>query len=76
MSDMSAEEFAQRIQGVGLVDFAQMEAVWSEIGSRAVPLDEFISFLLRKGLLTNMQLERLKKKHRDGYFYGDRKSVV
>ncbi|MFV1966260.1 MAG: protein kinase [Pirellulaceae bacterium] len=73
MSDMSAEEFAQRVQGVGLIEFEQMEAIWSEIGTRNIPLENLISFLHRKDLLTNMQLERLKKKQRDGYFYGKNK---
>jgi serine/threonine-protein kinase len=70
MTEMTAEQFAQTVQNVGLVDFAEFEAVWREIGSRSVPVEELISFLLRKGLLTNLQLDRLRKNERYGYFYG------
>jgi len=73
MLDMTAEDFAQRVQSVGLIDFTVMEAVWSDIGTRDIPLEEFISVLHRKELLTNMQLERLKRNERYGYFYGKHK---
>lgn len=71
MSDeMTAELFAQKMESVGLLDFGQIEAVWRELGTRSVPLDDFISHLMRKGLLTKLQLDRLNKGERYGYFYG------
>ena len=70
MADLTAEDFAQRVQEAGLLDFAELEALWSELGTRGLPLDEFISFLLRKEVLTGLQVERLKKGERYGYFYG------
>ena len=30
MSDLTAEQFAQRVQDVGLVDFAEFETVWRD----------------------------------------------
>lgn len=73
MADMSAEVFAQRVLDVNLLDARQLESVWSEIGSRNVTLQEFTSFLLRKELLTNFQIDRLIAGKRVGYFYGEYK---
>ena len=70
MAELTAEEFAQRVQDTGLLDFTDMEAVWSELGTRGLSLDEFISHLMRRELLTNLQIDRLKKGERSGYFYG------
>lgn len=71
MADMSAEQFAQRVLDVNLLDARQLESVWSEIGTRNVTLQEFTGFLLRKELLTNFQIDRMIAGKRTGYFYGD-----
>ena len=70
MSDWTAEKFSQRVFDVGLLDNQQIEAVWSEIGSRDATLEEFTSAMLRKGLLTNLQVDRVVSGERYGYFYG------
>lgn len=70
MSDWSAEKFAQRVFDLGLLDNPQINAVWSELGSRHVSLDEIVSVTLRKGLLTNLQIERILRGERQGFFYG------
>lgn len=71
MAEMSAEQFAQRVLDVNLLDARQLESVWSELGSRNITLQEFISFLLRKEHLTNFQVDRMIAGKRTGYFYGD-----
>jgi serine/threonine-protein kinase len=73
MSEMTTERIATRILDAGIVDARQLDAVFGEFGSREVPLPEFTSVLMRKGLITNFQLERLMKGERGGYFYGDYK---
>jgi serine/threonine-protein kinase len=73
MSEMTTERLAARILDAGIVDARQLDAVFGEFGSREVPLPEFTSALMRKGLITNFQLERLMKGERGGYFYGDYK---
>src|SRR4029079_8109624 len=70
MSDMTAEKLGQRITDAGLLDSRQLEAVWGELGTREVTLDQFTSLLMRRELLTNFQLDRLIKGERSGYFYG------
>lgn len=68
--ELSAEQFAERAHDLNLIDRRRLELAWSELGTRDIPLDEFISFLLRKQLLTQLQVERLQSGKRDGYFYG------
>jgi len=70
MSDMSADKFAQRVYEVGLVDNHQLDAVWGELGSRDVALDDLANVLVRRELITNFQKERIIKGERIGYFYG------
>lgn len=67
----TAEDLAQSAVDVGIVTDAQLQGVWSDLGSSNVPMSELAQALVRKGLLTNYQLERLQKGYRDGYLYGD-----
>ena len=67
----SAEELAQGALDVGVLSEQQLRSAWDEAGSGGAGLDEFRQALVRKGLLTNYQIERLEKGLRDGYFYGD-----
>jgi eukaryotic-like serine/threonine-protein kinase len=71
MSDeVTAEKFAELAHDVGLIDRRRLESAWSELGTRDIALEEYISFLLRKELLTQLQVDRLRKGERRGYFYG------
>ena len=67
----TAEDLAQAAIDVGVVSDAQLQPVWSELGSSNVPLSELSQTLVRKGLVTNYQLDRLQRGLRDGYVYGD-----
>jgi serine/threonine-protein kinase len=75
MSDLTAEQFAQRAFDVGLLDERQVDAVWAEFGTRNVNAAEFRNLLVRRELLTNFQLEKLIRNDRSGYFYGDYKML-
>ncbi|MCO6458226.1 MAG: protein kinase [Pirellulaceae bacterium] len=69
MAEMTAEKFAQRAFDLNLIEGPQLESVWGEIGTRDVALDDFVSLVVRKELLTNFQVERLLKGERKGFFY-------
>ena len=70
----TAEQLAQRALDVNVIDDAQLQSVWSELGSTNAPLGAFQQALLRRGLLTQYQLERLMRGDiRTGFFYGDYK---
>lgn len=70
MAEMTAEEFANRVQDTGLIEPARMQAVWSELGTRTLETDQLVAHLLRRELLTGLQVDRLMKGERYGYFYG------
>src|SRR3972149_3488896 len=69
----TAEQLAQRALDVNIVDDAQLQSVWGGLGSTTAPLGEFQQPLLRGGLITQYQLERLASGYRTGFFYGDYK---
>src|SRR4029079_14345955 len=70
----TAEQLAQRALDVNVLDDGQLQAVWSELGSTNAPLGSFQQALLRRGFLTQYQLEKLmKSESRTGFFYGDYK---
>lgn len=73
MSRPSAEQVAQHAFDVGLIDERQLQEIWGELGSHHVSVDEFLQLLVRREILTNYQVERLVKKERTGFFFGDYK---
>lgn len=73
MSELTAEDFAQRALDYELLDARQIDSVWSDLGTRDVALGAFQNVLLRRELMTNYQVERVIKGLRTGYFYGDYK---
>ena len=70
MQEWNAEDLAQRIYDLGLVDQRQIEIVWSELGTREISHEQFADRLLHKELLTNFQLDKVLKGDRVGFFYG------
>jgi serine/threonine protein kinase len=73
MVDKSAEDFARRAFDLNLLDQRQLESVWAELGSRNVSSAELQRALVRRGLLTNYQVDKLARGDRVGFFYGDYK---
>ena len=70
MADFTAEKLAQRAFDFNLLTNQQLEEVWGALGTRDVPLEDFERLTVRKELLTNFQIERIKEGKRDGYYYG------
>jgi serine/threonine-protein kinase len=75
MADIkTSEQLSQRALDVNVLDAGQLQSVWSELGSTTAPLRAFQQVLLRRGLVTQYQLERLMRSGtRTGFFYGDYK---
>ncbi len=71
MSDLTPEQFMQRIIGVGLAEPIQVEQARSELGGQDVTLSEMVRVMQRRGVLTTLQTEKILKGDRTGYFYGD-----
>lgn len=73
MAEITADRLAQRAFDVGLLDAYQLDAVWGELGTRDVPVEALANAAIRKGFLTNFQIERLTTGAVDGFFYGNYK---
>ena len=71
--EKSAEEFARRAFDLNLLDQRQLESVWGEFGTRSISATELQRALVRRGLLTNYQVDKLSKGEKAGFFYGDYK---
>ncbi len=73
MVEPTAEQFAQRAFDLSLITERQLHGIWAHFGTHDVPIDEFANHLVRRGLLTNYQVEKLLKGETAGFFYGDYK---
>jgi serine/threonine-protein kinase len=70
-AEWTAEEIGRRAVELDLIEERQLATVWAEFGRHDVAPDEFSLALVRREFLTNFQLERLLRRERYGFFYGD-----
>ncbi len=75
MSDPNFEDIIQRAQSVGILTPGQVNDIWAEIGTRDVDADQFLRAALRRGFLTNYQIDRLVAGDSVGYFFGPYKAL-
>ncbi len=73
MVEKSAEDFARRAFDLNLVDQRQLEAAWGELGTHNVTAEDLHRVLVRRGWLTNYQVDKLARGEKAGFFYGDYK---
>ncbi len=70
MAEWTAEELADRIFDLRLLDTRQLDSVWAEFGTRNITAEEFAHMLLRKEYMTNFQMDKVRKGDREGFHYG------
>lgn len=63
-------QFSQRAVDLGLVEPSAMDQAWSEVGVGKNTCEDLIRVLLRRELLTNLQVDRILRNERTGFFYG------
>jgi serine/threonine-protein kinase len=68
--EFTPRSLTQRCIDLELATPAQIDRLWGELRTDQVTLEEVKSHLLRKGIITNFQLERMLTGERLGYFYG------
>lgn len=68
---LTAEQLAQRAMDVNVLSEQQLQGVWSEFGTQNVEIEPFQQALVRRGLLTNYQMDRLVQGIRTGFIYGE-----
>ncbi len=73
MVQSTAEQIAQRALDLGLLDEKQLREVWAALGTHNVSPEDFFQMLLRHGLMTNYQIDRLRRGERHGFFFGKNK---
>lgn len=72
-TSLTAEKLAQRALDVGIVTEQQLQSVWGEFGTRSVEYEQLKQALMRRGFLTNYQIDRIAEGFKTGFFYGDYK---
>jgi serine/threonine protein kinase len=71
MPDITADKLAQRIFDCGLLPSKSVSVALAEAGGPGrASLDNLISILLEKELLTNWQISRVCENQKRGYFFG------
>ena len=73
MDELTAEQFAQRAFDLNLLDERQLQRVWADFGTQDIPVEEFRQHVLRQGLMTSYQIDRMLRGERGGFYYGDYK---
>ena len=68
-----AELIANQALDLKLLTNQQLQTIWTDLGSPDVPPDDFFQTCVRRGILTNYQVELLSANKRSGYFHGDYK---
>ncbi len=68
----TADQLAQTALDVGVISEKELRSAWAEAGT-GKSFNDLSQALVRKGYLTNYQLDRLSRGMQDGYFYGDYK---
>lgn len=69
----TADQLAQAALDTGAVTEAELRSAWAEVDASTATLESLSAALVRKGVLTNYQLDRITRGLRDGFFYGDYK---
>jgi serine/threonine protein kinase len=75
MINKSAEQLGQIALNLGLLSQQQYQEVWSSFAGRTVGVSDFMQTLVRRGILTNYQVERLLNGDKSGFFF-DRYKVL
>ena len=73
MQPTTSEEFANFAQKLELVSERDLDAAWTELGGRNVPVEDLANLLLRREVLTGYQRDRLLRGDQRGYFFGSAK---
>ncbi|MCL2347688.1 MAG: serine/threonine-protein kinase [Planctomycetaceae bacterium] len=71
MQEMTVDELTQRLLTLDLLTQQDLRGIWASLGTQNIDSETFIQSLMRQGLLTNYQLERLTSGENTGFYFGD-----
>lgn len=75
MSDISFDDLVQKVLTLELLSQEQVHEIWAEHGSKAINSELFLQSALRRGMLTNYQIDRLNSGDPFGFYFGDYKAL-
>ncbi len=70
MSELTPTELSHRIVELGLLEPLEVEQAWAEVGGISGTCEDLLRVLQRSDRLTNLQIDKVLKNDRTGYFYG------
>lgn len=70
MTDLTPTQLSHRIVELGLLEPIEIEQAWSEVGGISGTCEDLLRVLQRSDRLTNLQIDKVLKNDRTGYFYG------
>ncbi len=73
MSDLNPAVLTKKLVQLNLIEQYQVDQAWSEVQAVNGDCEDLFRLLVRKQLLTNLQVDRLKKGETAGFFYGQYK---
>ncbi|MCL2743505.1 MAG: serine/threonine protein kinase [Planctomycetaceae bacterium] len=73
MADFSYDELVQKCLDIGILTQEQVNDIWRECGSKSVDCELFLQIALRRGYLTNYQVDRINEGEGKGFFFGNYK---
>jgi eukaryotic-like serine/threonine-protein kinase len=68
--EITPRSLTQRVVDLDLASPAEVDRLWAELRTENASLEDVKTLLLRRGILTNFQLDRMLTGERLGYFYG------
>jgi eukaryotic-like serine/threonine-protein kinase len=68
--EFTPRSLTQRVVDLDLATAADVDRLWADLRTENVDIEEVKTLLLRRGLLTNFQLDRMLTGERLGYYYG------
>ncbi|GHT25945.1 protein kinase [Planctomycetales bacterium] len=75
MAVFSYDELVQKCLNIGILTQEQVNDIWTEYGSKSVDSELFLQTALRRGFLTNYQVDRLNEGSNQGFFFGNYKAL-
>ena len=69
------DDLIQKALNVGVLTQEQVSDILSAIGSQSTNVELFLTTALRRGTLTNYQIDRLKSSETTGFLFGDYKPL-
>ncbi|MDR1960309.1 MAG: serine/threonine protein kinase [Planctomycetaceae bacterium] len=75
MPEQMVEELMQRALTLELLTPGQIRDVWASLGTQDADIELLRQTLLRQGMLTNYQMDRLIEGETTGFYFGDYKAL-